>query len=142
MSKKQLYIFILPLGAVVLYLLFVPLEKPVVTAPEETTEAITSSITTPVVEEVVPVITESETVTVEGLFLSLAEEKTEFQKSFFYLMLDDGTEVVRIDLRPLLGYSVIDPIGKLGVDRGMQVVISGVMTDDGFKIKAITPATE
>jgi len=95
-----------------------------------------------VVEEVVPVITESETVTVEGLFLSLAEEKTEFQKSFFYLMLDDGTEVVRIDLRPLLGYSVIDPIGKLGVDRGMQVVISGVMTDDGFKIKAITPATE
>jgi hypothetical protein len=63
-------------------------------------------------------------------------------KKNFSISCDDGTEVVRIDLRPLLGYSVIDPIGKLGVDRGVQVVVTGIMTDKGFEIATITPASE
>lgn len=139
MSKKQLYFIIVLLGVIVLYLLFVPAKDavvPVVDAPMATsTEEVphpASSTPTPVAEKV------ETPVTIEGMFLGLKEEQTEFQKSFFYMLLDDGTEVVRIDLRPLLGYSIIDPVGKLGVDRGVRVKVSGTMQDGQFVIAKIT----
>jgi hypothetical protein len=141
MSKKSLYILIGGLVLIIGYLLFMPTTPPAV-APEVAPEA-------PVTEgEVVPearpaaetAIVPEDTITIEGLFLSLAEEKTDFRKSFYYLLLDDGTEVVRIDLRPLLGYEIQDPVGKLGVDRGQQVIIEGTMGDEGFVIANIKPA--
>jgi hypothetical protein len=141
MSKKQLHILIGVLILVVVYLLFMPtkIQPPLVEPAVETgvqNIVATSSIET--VSDIAPEVAES--VIVEGLFLGLDEVETDFRKSFYYLLLDDGTEVVRIDLRPLLGYSVIDPITKLGVDRGVQVVIEGTMGTDGFVISKITPA--
>ncbi len=140
MSTKSLYIVIGGLLLIIGYLLFMP-TTPQVVAPEVVPEV-------PAAEEVVPEAVPEpvaapvaeDVVTIEGLFLSLAEEKTDFQKSFYYLLLDDGTEVVRIDLRPLLGYQLQDPTGKLGVDRGQQVVITGAMDETGFVIASIKPA--
>jgi hypothetical protein len=86
MSKKQLYILIILLGAVVSYLLFVPFEEPAAPTPEAVPEPVTPATSTAVVEEVKPADTEVETVTIEGLFLSLAEAENEYQKEFFYLM--------------------------------------------------------
>ncbi len=140
MSKKALYSIIAILIAIVAYLLFVPTPAPVAEAPgniEPTpepkveTKAASTDIGTETTESV-------ETITIEGLFLSLEEAGTDFRKSFYYLLLDDGTEIVRIDLRPLLGYSVVDPIGKLGVDRGQQVRITGTTEGGAFTIATIT----
>ncbi len=142
MSKKNLYSIIAILCAIILYLLFMPTQAPVVEAPVmvpivATTTDDTVDTEAPPTDEASPEAEDS--VTIEGLFLSLAEAENEFQQDFFYLMLDDGTEVVRIDLRPLLGYSLIDPVGKLGVDRGQQVRVSGSMVDGKFVIAAIDP---
>ncbi len=141
MSKKSLYAVIGGLLLIIGYLLFMP-TTPEVVAPEVLPETLEEEVE--VIPEVVPEAEESavpvKTVTVEGLFLSLAEEKTEFRKSFYYLLLDDGSEVVRIDLRPLLGYEIQDPISKLGVDRGQQVIVEGTMGDEGFSITSIKPA--
>lgn len=140
MSKKSLYVVIAGLLLLLGYVLFMP-TVPEVVAPEVIPEAMVEVAET--VATTTPEVTDSsaavEVVTIEGLFLSLAEEKTDFRKSFYYLLLDDGTEVVRIDLRPLLGYELQDPTGKLGVDRGQQVVITGTMGADGFSIKSINP---
>jgi hypothetical protein len=141
MSKKSLYVVIGGLLLIIGYLLFMPTASEVV-APEVVPEAVEQPVEEmPAAEpEAAPAEAVAETVTIEGLFLSLAEEKTDFRKSFYYLLLDDGTEVVRIDLRPLLGYEVQDPIAKLGVDRGQQVLITGTMETDGFSIVSIAPA--
>lgn len=146
MSKQQLYIVIALLGAVVLYLLFVPATTPAPATPSDMVDVVSESDSmldaesgseAPTDPEPEPVVDE---VVIEGLFLGLAEEETDFRQSFYYLLLDDGTEVVSIDLRPLLGYSTTDVIEKLGVDRGVRVRITGSMTDDGFKIASITAA--
>lgn len=141
MSKKSLYVLIGGLLLIIGYLLFMP-TTPAVVAPEvmPEEESATEATTTEVAPEPVEAPASEDVVTIEGLFLSLAEEKTDFRKSFYYLLLDDGTEVVRIDLRPLLGYEIQDPISKLGVDRGQQVVITGTMEADGFAITSIKPA--
>ena len=139
MSKKSLYIVIGGLVLVIGYLLFMP-TAPKVVAPEVLPEEVEVEAVPEAVPEAVEPAVPANTVTVEGLFLSLAEEKTEFRKSFYYLLLDDGSEVVRIDLRPLLGYEINDPIGKLGVDRGQQVIVEGTMGDEGFSITGIKPA--
>ncbi len=141
MSKKALYSIIGILLAIVAYLLFVPTQAPVVEAPGQIdpapelpakTEATSTDGGVETVERV-------ETIAIEGLFLSLEEAETDFRKSFYYLLLDDGTEIVRIDLRPLLGNSIIDPISKLGVDRGQRVRITGTTENGVFTIAAITP---
>ncbi len=143
MSKQQLYAVIAVLLGIVLYLLFMPARTPVPTpVPVEpaatTTEAIVSEPVAPASDA--PTASTESVVTIEGLFLGLAEEATNFRQSFYYLLLDDGTEVVRIDLRPLIGYSTSDVIEKLGVDRGTRVVVTGTMAETGFQIATITAA--
>lgn len=142
MSKQQLYIVIALLGGVMLYLLFVPAATPVPLTPSDSVDTVSETEASPDVTPQTPAVSATEPVVdevvIEGLFLGLAEEETDFRQSFYYLLLDDGTEVVRIDLRPLLGYSTTDVIEKLGVDRGVRVRITGSMTDTGFQIATIT----
>lgn len=141
MRQRFLYSVIALMAAVIIYLLFVPQEP--VSAPSALPEPV-AEVDAPLPEPeppVTPQASEDEaTVTIEGLFLGLAEEPTEFRKSFYYLLLDDGTEVVRIDLRPILGYELLNPVEKLGVDRGQRVVVTGTMGDSGFTIATIAPA--
>lgn len=146
MSKRNLYLIIFILVAVIGYLFFRQNQPGEQTLPEtSTTTSVGSTSSVPLEDAVTPVATTTkttETVTIDGLFLGLTEEENEYNKSFFYLLLDDGTEVVRIDLRPLLGYSLIDPISKLGVDRGQRVRLTGTMEDKKFVVGQITPLTE
>lgn len=146
MTKKQLYIVIALLSALLLYVFFMPtqprqdatVDVPVLQKNEET---ISSTETT----EVVPVAEASEknedttdkTVVLEGTFVGLLPAENEFEKKYTFLLLNDGTEVLRIDLRPLIGYSDINVIEKLGVDRGDEIQVSGVMNDTEFVVKSI-----
>ncbi len=141
MQQRLLYAVIVILGGVIVYLLFIPQEPvPAPMAPPEAEPVAEPADEPQAPQESAEQVSTSEQVTIEGLFLGLAEEPTEFQKSFYYLLLDDGTEVVRIDLRPLLGYELTNPIAKLGVDRGQRVVITGTVADTGFAITEIAPA--
>ncbi len=76
-------------------------------------------------------------VRLSGRFLALIEGTDRLDKIYQYLLLDTGTEIFRIDLRPLVGYSDIDIVEKLGVDRGQTITIIGVMNDEGFRLESI-----
>ncbi len=76
-------------------------------------------------------------VTVEGTFLSLVRGENRFEKTFQYLLLDDGSEVLRIDLRPLIGYSELEVEKKLGVKRGDRIRVTGTIEDGTFTVSAI-----
>jgi len=76
-------------------------------------------------------------VTLSGTFVALKEGADRLDKIYQYLLLNTGKDVLRIDLRPLIGYSSIDTIGKLGVERGDEVTVVGSMNDEGFSIESI-----
>ncbi|MFT7507471.1 MAG: hypothetical protein ACI92I_000625 [Acidimicrobiales bacterium] len=143
MTKKQLYILIALLSGVLLYVLFMPVA--VTNAPEvptldtsvenyESSENVSDTVD--VLEEEV-VLDEPETLTIEGTFVGLLEAENRFHEKFSYLLLDDGSEVFRVDLRPLIGMSDIDIIAKLGVNRGDEVVVTGTVTDGEFSVESI-----
>ncbi len=149
MPKKILYIIIFILALWLGYEL-TNTDTPVVTEPETIVEDTA-------VEEVVPALSDTasddaaseaaDVVTLEGTFMSLvegqsSEARADLRKTFYYMLVDDGTEIVRVDLRPLLQYSTISPEEKLGVTRGDRVVITGSMSPTGFVVASIAPATE
>ena len=144
MTKKQLYIIVGVLSALLVYVLFMPtgvsnttVEKDV-TSPEEVqqeTVVLESEVTT--AEEEGGTANTQEKVTLEGTFVGLLDGEDPYQKEFKYLLLNDGVEVLRIDLRPLIGYSDINVIEKLGVDRGDTITVTGTMKDDEFVVETI-----
>tara|TARA_B100000745_G_C20038942_1_gene353971 strand:- start:243 stop:695 length:453 start_codon:yes stop_codon:yes gene_type:complete len=147
MTKKQLYFVIGVLAAVLLFVLFVPDDKPAEdqSTLQKTQELSKKTDETQEEENAVEIseVDEAEAadlpeqVTLEGEFLSLADGENQHGKMFKYMLLHDGVEVLRIDLRPLIGYSDIDVIQKLGVDRGAQVRVIGIMEDGEFKVSSI-----
>jgi len=146
MTKKQLYFVIGALAVVLLFVLFVPtgekrqdtssLEraKEVPLPPEEgaLTQLQEEEVVTDTVADDLP-----EQVTLEGRFLSLVDGENQHGKTFKYMLLHDGSEVLRVDLRPLIGYSEIDVTQKLGVDREDDVRVIGIMEDGEFKVQSI-----
>lgn len=81
-------------------------------------------------------------VRIEGVFLSLQEMETQWRTAHTYLLLDDGTEIFRVDLRPLLGNTVREVTTKLGIERGDRIEVLGRMSDDNtFTIQAINPVS-
>jgi len=93
-------------------------------------------------EEVTVTTNDLDEVVLEGIFISLVEGvsnegRADLQRPFYYMLIDDGTEIVRVDLRPILGYAPVDPIAKLGFDRGAQVVATGRMDASGFAVTSI-----
>jgi len=81
--------------------------------------------------------TGEEIIAIEGTFLSLIEEEDRFYKGFQVMLVDDGTEILRVDLRPLLGYSKIDVIEKLGVARGQMVTVTGSVGNGEFGVHSV-----
>ena len=145
MTKKQLYIIIVFLCAVLLYVLFIPIEKEertVVqeiesTPPEETQEVGTEEVSKQPEPELEKKETPEEVIVLEGIFVGFVDGADVYDKKYKYMLLNDGMEVLRIDLRPLVGYSNLNLIQKLGVERGDQVKITGVMHEGEFKIQNI-----
>jgi|GEM_PF-1894676 len=142
MTKKQLYIVIGVLGAGLLYVFFMSVDTSVEQEPPRT---VTPNLAE---ESEVPEVTvtekendelqdEEEQVVLEGIFLSLADGTDKYDKKFRYLLLNDGSEVLRIDLRPLVGYSDINVLQKLGVVRGERVTVTGYMKEGVFTAQEI-----
>lgn len=146
MTKKQLYFIVAALSLALLLVLFVPSgeSQKQVSVPEETSTAPQDAIEA-VAEPAEAVQQESDAselplqVTLEGEFLSLSDGENQHNKSFKYLLLHDGIEVLRIDLRPLIGYSDMQVTEKLGVERGDAVRVIGIMEDGEFKVTEILP---
>jgi hypothetical protein len=146
MTKKQLYIVIAGLCTVLLFVLFIPTDtiKEVVEIPQGQDEELQGVVDESLAAEGVaqePVVPneeiEAEPLVLEGLFVGLLDGENAYQKKFKYLLLNDGEEVLRIDLRPLVGYSDINIIEKLGVDRGDEVRASGVVLEGEFVVETL-----
>lgn len=145
MSKKQLYLVITFLLGVLLYMLFVPVS--VTNAPEQQGISVETETLEEIPEEVIDNFVvdtqeeqqdvELEIVTLEGTFVGFVDGENVYKKKFKYMLLNDGIEILRIDLRPLIGYSDLNLIEKLGVDRGDVVVVTGVMNEGEFKVQNI-----
>jgi len=145
MSKKQLYLVIAFLLGVLLYMLFVPVS--VTNAPEQQGVSVEIETLEEIPEEVIDNFVvdtqeeqqdvELEIVTLEGTFVGFVDGENVYKKKFKYMLLNDGIEILRIDLRPLIGYSDLNLIEKLGVDRGDVVVVTGVMNEGEFKVQNI-----
>lgn len=145
MSKKQLYLVITFLLGVLLYMLFVPVS--VTNTPEQQGVSVEIETLEEIPEEVIDNFVvdtqeeqqdvELEIVTLEGTFVGFVDGENVYKKKFKYMLLNDGIEILRIDLRPLIGYSDLNLIEKLGVDRGDVVVVTGVMNEGEFKVQNI-----
>ena len=146
MTKKQLYFVITLLCLALLYVLFMPTAE--VEAPQvslemrvDETQAVADEVLS--IEGVASVQMEMaqeaevEPVTLSGEFIGLLDGEDEYQKKFKYLLLNDEEEVLRIDLRPLVGYSDTNITDKLGVHKGDDVVVKGVTNGEKFIVKSI-----
>jgi len=144
MTKKQLYMVIAVLCGVLLYVFFMPVS--VTQAPEGID--VDTAATAVEVEEVTEApgtleeekeneADKSEPVVLEGTFVGLLDGENPYGKKFKYMLLHDGVEVLRIDLRPLVGMSDINIIEKLGVDRGDEITVTGRVHDGEFSVKSI-----
>lgn len=151
MNKRQLYFVVIALAILLIGVLFWPTE-PYDDADSVETESSTETKEMPTESEQLEQNGNSATtstevspadypeqVIIEGVFLSLVDGETRHKKEFKYLLLDDGSEIMRIDLRPLIGYSDIEVIEKLGVNRGQRVQVTGVLEDGEFNVRSITP---
>lgn len=147
MTKKQLYFVIVILVLALLWVLFARTDTmPQIgdTSPETAQESLVSA---PEEVEIVEDISEvdaftaeefPEQVILEGEFLSLVDGVNPWDKVFKYMLLHDGVEVLRVDLRPLVGYSDIDIPQKLGVERGEKVRVIGIMDDGEFTVTSVS----
>ena len=84
---------------------------------------------------------QSETVVIEGTLMGFMMDEDVYRKKFHYMLINDGTEILRIDLRPLIGYSNPndDLTKRLGIERTNQIKVTGAMRDGKFKITAVDP---
>ena len=138
MNSRVLLIVIAALLLVIAYLLY---EKPA--ADPESTIRVGEPVITdteappqePEAKEEIGV-DESETnedgVRLSGTLVDFADGKDEFLGSFKYALIDDGTEIIRIDLRSIVGYDVTQLESDLGVTVGERVVIVGHLEDGEF----------
>ena len=119
-----------------------PASAPVQNATSST-QATTSVPTAPATTTSTQATSSTSTeVRIEGVFLSLQEMETQWRTAHTYLLLDDGTEIFRVDLRPLLGNTVREVTTKLGIERGDRIEVLGRMSaDNTFTVQAINPVS-
>jgi len=144
MTKKQLYFVIAVLCVVLLYMLFVPsaeVDAPELVPQEQEEDMHVVVDETPALESVAQESVEleqsEEPMVLAGTFVGLLDGENAYQKKFKYLLLNDGEEVLRIDLRPLVGYSDINIVEKLGVDRGDEIRATGILREGEFFVESI-----
>lgn len=145
MTKKQLYFVIAGLCGVLLYVLFVPTAE--VDAPEIVLQVqeedlqvvVDQTLAAEGVAQLQKLVVEEvkEEMILEGIFVGLLDGENAYQKKFKYLLLNDGEEVLRIDLRPLIDYSDINIIEKLGVARGDEIRVHGSVLEGEFTVETI-----
>lgn len=92
-------------------------EEQVVTQPEATT-------TTTAQQEYELIIS--------GTLVGFDDGKEQLEGSFKYALINDGTEILRVDLRNLIGYEVTALEEKLGVSVGESVTVFGYMESGVF----------
>ncbi len=84
------------------------------------------------IDEDVSVVTDEDLILLEGVFLGFADGKDRYLGSFKYALIDDGTEVVRVDLRSIVGYDVTDLEKELGIEVGELVEVKGYLEEGEF----------
>lgn len=141
MSKRALYFIIIVLVGALLYLLFVPEQS--VEAPTVTTQPLPetdTAVESVVNEDAAPIATPAKTASIEfnGTLIGFADGKDEILGSYKYALINDGIEVLRIDLRPLVGYDVTNLESDLGVSVGSAVTVLGNLEQGNFVVVAIT----
>lgn len=137
MKQKILYsIIVILLGALVWQQMYrTPTEEaPVRTIDTQENTATSASETErgadEVGEDVASELAE-EVVTVTGTYVGLRDEVGgDFADTSMYLLLDDGTEIISIDLRPLVGTQKTGIESELGISRGDRLELTG-MTESG-----------
>ena len=145
MTKKYLYLIIALLGFVLLYMLFVPEQKQKIETYQKTELQIPAQIentesSMEVGEQTSPSVKKDaipEEITLLGVFVGFVDGTNVHKKKYKYMLLNDGMEVLRIDLRPLVGYSDLNLLEKLGVKRGDDVKVIGVMNKEKFLIQSV-----
>ena len=145
MSKSILYIVIILLAAVVLYLLFMPQQTavaPVTTEDEAKTEVLVEAAAETVEENKSADETdESEvktgTIEFSGILVGFGDGKDQFLGSYKTALINDGIEVVAIDLRPLVGYDVTSLESDLGISIGSVVEVRGELIGEEFVVTSI-----
>lgn len=83
--------------------------------------------------------TSSSTVRMTGTYLGLLDAKDRYDRTYMYLLLSDQAGIERIDLRPLYGINYTDITGRLGLQQGEAVTVSGHFRAGGFAVATITP---
>lgn len=146
MYKYIYYLVVLLMVGVLLWFIesrLLATPQPTAATPLNEQSSTTTTTTTEVEAALPPTSTTttdaSEIVRIEGVFLSLQEMEVEWRTGHTYLLLDDGTEIFRIDLRPLLGNTTREVAEKLGIIRGDRVAVEGTVNDKGeFRVQSIS----
>jgi|GEM_PF-6190323 len=144
MSKKVLYILILALVAYIIWLQWLQPQPTIAPVEEELAEEIdTERTVTPAAREASEqeeeVIDEAvERVVVSGTYVGLRDTVGgQFEETSTFLLLDDGTEIVSIDLAPLIGTQKTGIESELGITRGDRLELQGDLMNDSFEVRAI-----
>lgn len=87
--------------------------------------------------ETVPSPVKTASIEFNGTLVGFVDGKDEIHGSYKYALINDGIEVLRIDLRPIVGYDVTNLEADLGVSIGNQVIVSGNMQKNDFVVVAI-----
>ena len=145
MSKGALYFIIIFLVGVIFYLLFVPqqtVEAPVTTPDTEAdTEA---DLPEPAAfDDTEPESSEEDTdirtgtIEFTGELVGFGDGKDQILGSYKTALINDGIEILSIDLRPVVGYDVTNLESDLGITIGEPVTVYGKMDGDTFVITDI-----
>lgn len=137
MSKKQLYFVICVLAVIILYLLFAPQEEVMAPEGDIDTEAVDSTPSETDVSDTDSASTESDEaplgeIFIEGTLIGFADGKDQFLGAYKYALVDDGSEVLRVDIRTIVGYQVLNLENELGVEIGHRIVLRGYLEDGMF----------
>lgn len=143
MSTRALHVIILILLAVIIYLLFMPQQE--VVAPEVVPEvaepigeaADTVEVTSEPTEAAPNPASRVATIEFSGILIGFGDDKDQFLGSYKTALINDGIEVIPVDLRPLVGYDVTSLETDLGVRVGDTVTVYGNMDGDAFVISDI-----
>jgi len=140
MNKQVLQIIIAVSLLVVGYLIYdgsnsesgstIKISDPVITDTKAPEPEATPQLE-PEVEDDTP-LTEDEGISFSGVLLDFVDGKDEFLGAFKYALVDDGTEIIRVDLRSIVGYDVTELESDLGVTIGERVTVKGFLEDGEF----------
>jgi len=143
MSKASLYLVILILLGVIGYSLFVPQQEVVAPTLEDEPSVVqnknSEATETDELGEQTTIDKTSKTgsIVFTGILTGFADGKDHYLGSYKYALINDGIEILRIDLRPLIGYDITNLEIDLGVVVGSTVKVTGEMEAGKFVIISI-----